>query len=190
VVRASSGLLVGGLRVRRSASVDTRTGRVQWRGLTGFSSGRGIRGKPVRVAARAGGRRARRQAPDRGLLLAPDHAGGEDGILRLGEIYNLDLRAELVVLGACETGLGRLAGGEGVIGLTRAFLYAGATSVLVSLWPVSDESTSDLMVAFYDELLGGRPSAEALRQTKLRLLGRHLEYAKPYYWSAFVLIGG
>jgi len=125
-----------------------------------------------------------------GLLLAPDRPGPEDGFLRLGEIYNLDLRADLVVLSACETGLGRLAGGEGVIGLTRAFLYAGASRVLVSLWPVSDASTADLMVDFYDELLAGTPPAEALRRAKLRLLRRHLEYAKPYYWSAFVLIGG
>jgi len=124
------------------------------------------------------------------LLLAPDRAGPEDGFLRLGEIYNLDLRAEIVVLSACETGLGRLAGGEGVIGLTRAFLYAGASKVLVSLWPVSDASTADLMVGFYDELLAGTPPAEALRRAKLRLLRHHLEYAKPYYWSAFVLIGG
>ena len=125
-----------------------------------------------------------------GLLLAPDRAPPEDGFLRLGEIYNLDLRAELVVLSACETGLGRLAGGEGVIGLTRAFLYAGASKVLVSLWPVSDASTSELMVDLYDELRAGTPPAEALRRAKLRLQGRHPEYAKPYYWSAFVLVGG
>jgi CHAT domain-containing protein len=95
-----------------------------------------------------------------------------------------------VVLSACETGLGRLAGGEGVIGLTRAFLYAGASRVLVSLWPVSDASTADLMVRFYDELLAGTLPAEALRRAKLNLLRQNLEYAKPYYWSAFVLNGG
>lgn len=80
--------------------------------------------------------------------------------------------------------------GRGAIGLTRALLYAGASKVLVSLWPVSDASTAGLMVDFYDELLAGTPQPEVLRRAKLRLLRRHLEYAKPYYWSAFVLIGG
>jgi CHAT domain-containing protein len=94
-----------------------------------------------------------------------------------------------VVLSACETGLGRIARGEGIIGLTRGFLYAGAASVLVSLWPVSDASTSDLMADFYGEMLRGHGRPEALRNAKERLPRRQPEYAKPYCWAPFILIG-
>jgi CHAT domain-containing protein/Tfp pilus assembly protein PilF len=123
------------------------------------------------------------------LLLMPEARSGEDGVLHLGEIYNLRLNADLVVLSACDTGRGRLARGEGIIGLTRGFLYAGAQSLLVSLWPVADAATSDLMVDFYAELLAGRPKAQALRVAKLRTMSRNPEYAKPYYWSSLVLVG-
>lgn len=123
------------------------------------------------------------------LLLAPDSASGEDGVLHLGEIYNLRLNADLVVLSACDTGRGRLARGEGIIGLTRSFLYAGAQSLLVSLWPVSDTAASELVVDFYRELLAGKPKAQALREAKLRAMARNPEYAKPYYWSSLVLVG-
>jgi CHAT domain-containing protein len=124
------------------------------------------------------------------LLLAPEPGSGEDGVLRLGEAFDLHLNADLVVLSACDTGRGRIAGGEGIIGFTRAFLYAGAQSLLVSLWPVSDAASSELVIDFYRELLGGRPKAEALRQAKLRAMARNPEYAKPYYWSSLVLLGG
>ena len=123
------------------------------------------------------------------LLLMPESGSGEDGVLHLGEVYNLRLNADLVVLSACDTGLGRIARGEGIIGLSRGFLYAGAKSLLVSLWPVSDDATSSLIVDFYTELLGGRPKSQALREAKLRIMARHPEYAKPYYWSALVLVG-
>ncbi len=123
------------------------------------------------------------------LLLMPEAGSGEDGVLHLGEIYNLRLNADLVVLSACDTGRGRIARGEGIIGLTRGFLYAGAQSLLVSLWPVSDAAASGLVVDFYAELLGGRPKAQALREAKLRTMGRNPEYAKPYYWSSLVLVG-
>ena len=83
------------------------------------------------------------------ILLAQDTSSTEDNILFSGEIYNLELNADLVVLSACETGLGKIAEGEGVIGLTRALLYAGCKNIIVSLWQVSDESTSQLMVQFY-----------------------------------------
>ena len=109
--------------------------------------------------------------------------------MHLAEIYNLDLNADLVVLSACETGLGRNAKGEGIISLTRGFLYAGASSVLVSLWQVSDTTTADLMLVFYDKMLGGMSKPEALREAKREMMRRHPEYAKPYYWSAFMLIG-
>ncbi len=125
-----------------------------------------------------------------GLILAQeDSTSKEDGILHLGEIYNLNLNADLVVLSACETGLGQVAKGEGIIGLTRGFLYAGASNVLVSLWQVSDVTTSDLMIDFYDKMLGGMSKPEALREAKLQMIRRHAEYAKPYYWAPFILIG-
>ena len=123
------------------------------------------------------------------LLLQPDRSSGEAGALTLGEIYNLRLNADLVVLSACDTGAGRIARGEGIIGLTRGFLFAGARSLLVSLWPVSDDATAALVVEFYAELLRGRPKAQALREAKLRTMGRNPEYAKPFYWSPLVLVG-
>jgi CHAT domain-containing protein/Tfp pilus assembly protein PilF len=123
------------------------------------------------------------------LLLRRQTGSAEDGVLYLGEVYNLRLNADLVVLSACDTGRGRIARGEGIIGLTRGFLYAGAKSLLVSLWPVSDAATADLVADFYEELLAGRPRVEALRQAKLRTMGRNPEYAKPYYWSCLVLVG-
>ncbi|NUO82177.1 CHAT domain-containing protein [candidate division KSB1 bacterium] len=125
-----------------------------------------------------------------GLILSPeDSTSKEDGILHLGEIYNLNLNAELVVLSACETGLGQTAKGEGIIGLTGGFLYAGADNVLVSLWQVSDATTADLMIGFYDNMLGGMSRPKALREAKLKLMQSHSEYAKPYYWAPFVLVG-
>lgn len=124
-----------------------------------------------------------------GLLLAEEKGSTEDGVLSLGEIYNLSLNADLVVLSACETGLGPLARGEGVIGLSRGFLYAGASSVLVSLWRAADASTAALMTDLYRGLLAGQPASQALRDAKLRAVRRDPESAKPHSWSAFVLVG-
>ncbi|MDZ7270303.1 MAG: CHAT domain-containing protein [candidate division KSB1 bacterium] len=123
-----------------------------------------------------------------GLLLAPDKEAGEDGHLRMSEVFDLRLDAELVVLSACQTARGRLFRGEGVRGLTSAFLYAGASSVLVSLWNVDDRSTQRLMEAFYRHLAQGVTKADALHraQTELR---RDKAYAHPFYWAPFVLIG-
>lgn len=124
-----------------------------------------------------------------GILLAEGNGGTEDGVLSLGEIYNLELDAELVVLSACETGLGKLAGGEGIIGLARGFKYAGANALLVSLWSVDDASTRLLMRSFYEHLLAGKSKAEAIRQAKLHLIDNTLFFASPFYWAGFVLIG-
>jgi len=126
-----------------------------------------------------------------GLLraLEQDSTAVENGIVHLGEIYNLNLNADLVVLSACETGLGQIAKGEGIIGLTRGFLYAGARNLLVSLWQVNDNSTADLMVDSYDKMLSGSGKANALRDAKLWLIQSNPEYAKPYHWAPFVLIG-
>src|SRR6185436_4310591 len=122
------------------------------------------------------------------LLLAQDSTAEEDGILYSGEIYGLEWNAELVTLSACETGLGKIAEGEGILGLTRGFIYAGAKNLMVSLWRVSDASTSRLMIEFYNHLLTGKTKPDALKKAKLKLL-RSKEFHHPYYWAPFVLIG-
>lgn len=128
------------------------------------------------------------------IFLAADASEKEDGMLYTGEIYNLDFNAELVTLSACETGLGKYTKGEGIIGLTRALLYAGAENILVSLWPVADRPTSDLMIMFYENLLKGMTKSEALREAKLQLISRGIPEAEghpdAFYWSPFILIGG
>ena len=134
----------------------------------------------------------REDEPDlSGLLLYPDSTAGEDGLLAVGEVYNLKLRAELVSLSACETGIGTIASGEGVLGFTRAFLYAGAKRVLVSLWQVQDAATADLMLEYYQRILAEEAPnySEQLRHAKLQLIAAG-EYSHPFYWSPFVLIRG
>jgi CHAT domain-containing protein len=117
-------------------------------------------------------------------------ATGEDdmGSLYSGDIYALNLSADLVVLSACETGLGKISKGEGIIGLTRALIYAGSNNLVVSLWRVGDASTSLLMTDFYRSMLQGNNYAQALRAAKLGMI-KSVEYSSPYYWAPFVLIG-
>jgi CHAT domain-containing protein/Tfp pilus assembly protein PilF len=112
-----------------------------------------------------------------------------DGFLRVDDIYNSRLAADLVVLSACQTGLGKEVRGEGLMGLTRAFMYAGVPRVIVSLWSVDDRATAELMAAFYRSLLrdGKRPS-EALLDAQVELR-KHREWQSPYYWAAFVQQG-
>jgi CHAT domain-containing protein len=127
--------------------------------------------------------------PERsGLRLAHTDATAGDGLLQVREVFNLELHADLVVLSACQTGMGKEVSGEGLIGMTRAFLYAGAASVVVSLWQVDDESTADLMVSFYRHLERTGDKSEALRLAKLDLIDRS-PYFQPYYWAPFILIG-
>jgi len=112
-----------------------------------------------------------------------------DGFVRAHEIYGLHLPADLVVLSACSTALGQEIRGEGLVGLTRGFQYAGARAVLVSLWEVDDEATAELMRLFYRELLKhGQPPAAALR-TAQETLRRQPDWQAPYYWAGFVLQG-
>ena len=120
---------------------------------------------------------------DSSLVLAPD--ADEDGYLRVAEIFGLDLRAGLVVLSGCRTGLGRLSG-DGILGFTRAFLYAGTPSVIVSQWDVSDRATAALMDGFYGAWRGGRGKAAALRRAELDARRR---FPNPSAWAAFVLVG-
>jgi CHAT domain-containing protein len=111
----------------------------------------------------------------------------EDGFLTASEIFNMNLNADLVGLSACQTGLGIQAAGEGVVGLSRAFMYAGTDSVLVSLWSVSDESTYKLMVKFFEGLKQGKDKMTALAEAKQYL--RANGYDNPFYWAPFILMG-
>jgi CHAT domain-containing protein len=105
------------------------------------------------------------------------------------EIADLDLDCDLVVLSACKTGRGQLVTGEGIVGLARAFLYAGARSVAVSLWDVSDAATAQLMSDFYRHLVASSSGALALRQAKLEALRSSRAMRHPYYWAPFVIVG-
>ena len=104
------------------------------------------------------------------------------------EILSMDLDRPMIVLSACESALGRLERGEGVVGLTRSFLAAGSRGVVASLWPVSDESTAQLMSDFYYALWKKYSAAESLRQARAAMLDGE-QWSHPYYWAAFVAIG-
>ena len=124
------------------------------------------------------------------LSLVNKEGNQQDGFLRLQDVYNLKLSAELVVLSACQTGLGKEIKGEGLIGLTRGFMYAGAPRVVASLWKVDDRATSELMKRFYQGMLGPEAlsAAGALRQAQLSIW-KEKQWREPYYWAAFVLQG-
>jgi CHAT domain-containing protein/Tfp pilus assembly protein PilF len=127
-----------------------------------------------------------------GMVLSLVNEAGrpQDGFLRLQDIYNLKLSAELVVLSACQTGLGKEVKGEGLIGLTRGFMYAGAPRIVASLWKVDDRATSELMKRFYQGMLGPErlSAAGALRQAQLSMW-KQKQWRAPYYWASFVLQG-
>jgi CHAT domain-containing protein len=126
-----------------------------------------------------------------GLVLA-------DGILQAWEIFGLDIQADMVVMSACESGLGKLRRGEGLIGLTRAFFHAGVRSLIVSLWSVSDVSTQMLMTRMYANVKDGMTPARALQEARTWLLrearrlddfGYERTFESPFYWAPFILIG-
>ena len=123
------------------------------------------------------------------LSLVAQNGTEQDGFLRLNDIYNLNLPAELVVLSACETGLGKDVRGEGLVSVTRGFMYAGAKRVVVSLWSVKDSATAELMTKFYQQMLdkGVNPVA-ALRAAQLEMWKTQV-WESPYYWAAFVVQG-
>jgi len=128
-----------------------------------------------------------------GLVLSPD--AEDDGFLQTFEVFNIELNADMVVLSACQTGLGKIVSGEGVVGLARAFMYAGTPTVCVSLWNVGDESTAELMQKFYEQLItrssncgSSIDKAEALRQAKLEMI-QGGQWSSPHHWAPFILMG-
>jgi CHAT domain-containing protein len=123
------------------------------------------------------------------VILCPDPAGRENGFLYTLDILTMPFNTDLVVLSACETARGRLGGGEGVVGLSRAFIAAGARSLIASQWAVSDEATAKFMERFFDPLLKERASAcEALRKARLSMINDP-KYSHPYFWAPFISIG-
>ena len=121
--------------------------------------------------------------------------GKADGFEKLyaRDLYNLELNADLVVLSACETGIGKLRIGEGIIGLTRGFAFAGAKSLVTSLWKVNDAETRDLLEGFHTHLKNGLPKDRALQQAKIDFMAQHRKnggaYWHPFYWAGFIAMG-
>jgi CHAT domain-containing protein len=118
-----------------------------------------------------------------GLYLAKGRDA--DGILTVGDLYGLNFDSDLVTLSACETGLGKVANGDDVIGLTRGFLYAGARSIVASLWEVDDAATEQLMVSFYGNLKD-HDKREALRLAQIET---RTKFPHPMFWAAFQIVG-
>jgi CHAT domain-containing protein/Tfp pilus assembly protein PilF len=124
------------------------------------------------------------------VLSMVDEEGKEvNGMLRAQDIYNLKLPAELVTLSGCRTGLGKEIRGEGLVGLTRGFMYAGAARVLVSLWDVNDEATAELMSKFYSAMIKEKLTPAAALKTAQARMAKDKRWSSPYYWAAFILQG-
>ncbi|MGA9771296.1 MAG: CHAT domain-containing tetratricopeptide repeat protein [Blastocatellia bacterium] len=123
------------------------------------------------------------------LSLVDEQGRPQNGFLRLYDIYNLKLEADLVVLSACQTALGKEIKGEGLVGLTRGFMYAGAPRVVTTLWQIDDRATAEFMRRFYEEMLGrGLRPAAALRSAQISMQ-KDKRWGAPYYWAAFTLQG-
>lgn len=121
------------------------------------------------------------------MVLSIDGNDPENMFLRMSDILNLKLNADLVTLSACETGLGKPLRAEGIIGLPRAFMFAGASAVVVSLWKVADESTAEFMREFYTQVAAGKDKALALAGAKQQL--RKAGYTNPFFWAPFIVWG-
>ena len=133
---------------------------------------------------------ADKQYPERSaLVLGTDPKSGDDGLLQVREIIRLRLNAELTTLSACDTGVGKLQGQEGVSSLVEAFLVAGSKSVVASLWSADDTFASALMNRFYQRLGKGEDTGSALRGAKIDLLAKYGEQVSPFYWAAFIAVG-
>ena len=122
------------------------------------------------------------------IILTLDNDPAEDGFLQMREVFNLKLNADLVVLSSCQTGLGQFIKGEGIEGISRAFFYAGSSSVVMSLWTINDQISAQFMERFYYHLKGTENLAEALRQVKLEMIESDI-VSHPYYWAGFILSG-
>lgn len=122
------------------------------------------------------------------LSLFDDHGKEQSGYLTANHVYNLRLNADLVVLSACQTGLGKEIKGEGILGLTRGFMYAGAERVMFTLWNVNDKSTSIFMTKFYTAMKEGLTPVAALRQAQIAMW-KDKKWSVPFYWAAFQLQG-
>lgn len=124
------------------------------------------------------------------LVFYQDNDTLEDGMLNTYELFNMDLNAGLAVLSACNTGSGKLLKGEGIMNLARGFIYAGVPGIVMTMWSVEDQASSDIVNKFYKYLKDGMSKDEALRQAKLDFLaqGDPLK-SHPFYWAAYVNIG-
>ena len=128
--------------------------------------------------------------PDRAaLVLGNDPKSGEDGLLQVREIRDLNLAADLVTLSACDAGVGALEGEEGIANLVRAFLFAGAKSVVAGLWAASDVYTRNLMQNFYRYIAAGEDKGSALRHAQMDLIREFGDQAMPFYWAGFIMLG-
>jgi len=123
------------------------------------------------------------------LSLVDESGHPQDGFLRLQDIYNLRLSADLVVLSACQTALGRPIAGEGLVGLARGFMHAGAPRVVASLWKVDDSATAELMTRFYRGMIDEGQTASRALSAAQRALAGDRRFASPFYWAGFTLTG-
>ena len=120
--------------------------------------------------------------------MAPE-SDKEDGRLKAIELYNMQLNAQMAVLSACNTGVGRWQKGEGILCLGHAFTYAGVPSIIMSQWKVPDWTTQEIMTHFYEQLKLGLPKDEALTKAKRAFLKTHPELSHPYFWAGFIALG-
>lgn len=133
--------------------------------------------------------KANDQKGDYAYLAFAKTAHQEDQFLYNRDLYTIPLNTEMVVLSACETGIGELQKGEGIISLARGFSYAGAKSIITTLWSINDEKSMELMLNFYSKLKEGQSKDAALRQAKLDFIDKYSHRAHPFYWAAFIPIG-